>query len=144
MDEKYTRVFKVSIFAYIITNFIPLVIAVIAALFGGIGWIFAVIFLAIIVLNCLRLNAIKVWMDEVGINVYSGLLPWTRGINSIAWQDCGGAAYFRGFVSYMLKSYKISINHRFTNESNIVLYGIHEGDKLVTLINQYLAEYHKK
>ena len=83
-------------------------------------------------------------MDETGVYYYKGFLPWSKGRYGIGWQDCGGAGCSLNFSSYIFKSYDITINHRFTNTSNLVIKSIHSGDEFVALVNEYLAKIHNQ
>ena len=91
-----------------------------------------------------NLYSCQVYMNETGVYVYQGFLPWSKGNYGIGWQDCGGAGYKPNFSSYILKSYDVTINHRFTNSSDIVIGSVHRGDEFVALVNEYLAKLHNQ
>ena len=144
MEEKYTRVFRVSIFEYVKDAIGFVIICLIAYYIGGsVGWAIFVFSLICLAVRWLRFYAIRVYMDETGVNFYRGIMPWTKGVESIGWQDCGGAGYKQGLFSYIFKSYILTINHRFTNSSNIVVKGIGSGNEFVELVNEYLAKLHQ-
>ena len=144
MEEKYTRVFRVPLFEYVKDAIGFLIICYIAyAIGGGFGWFLFIASLILLIVRWIGFYVISVYMDDTGVFVYRGILPWTRGTYSIGWQDCGGAAYKQGFISYIFKSYVLTINHRFTNSSNIVVRGIGRGNEFVELVNEYLAKLHQ-
>lgn len=60
----------------------------------------------------------KSWIAYI-IWVYSGVLPWSKGVAGIKWRDLDEAVYFQGPVSGALRSYCLRIGHRFTKSSEI-------------------------
>lgn len=143
MEEKYTRIYKVSIFEYIKRGFIVIALCSIAGSLGGVvGWSIVSILLILLLIGYANLYSLRLYMDEMGIYCYQGFLPWSKGNVGIGWQDCGGAGYKLGFFSYIFKSYTLTINHRFTNSSDMVVSNIHKGNEFVELVNEYLSKLH--
>ena len=145
MEERYTKVYRASVFEYLKRAIIIFVISSIVLSIGGgwISWSIVAILVAILGVGFANLNSCGVYMDEAGVWYYQGFLPWSKGRYGIGWQDCGGAGYTLNFSSYIFKSYDITINHRFTNTSNLVIKNIHRGDEFVGLVNEYLAKLHQ-
>jgi hypothetical protein len=83
----------------------------------------------------LLVRSVQLYYDEVGIWVYSGVLPWKKGVAGVKWRDMDEATYVNGFVSWVTRSYTVRIGHRFTKESEIVLHHIARGRKAVETIN---------
>jgi hypothetical protein len=75
------------------------------------------------------------YQDRAGVWVSEGLLPWQKGIHGVKWRDLDEAAYFRGFWSWVFRSYEIRISHRFTKDSEIRLAHMHRGHRAVESIN---------
>ncbi len=99
--------------------------------------IFLIILIPIlIVYNILDLRSITLYCDDEGIWLYSGILPWTKGVYGVSWRDLDSANYKTGFLSWLTNSYDVIISHRFTKENEVYVKDIWNGNKLVPLINQ--------
>lgn len=90
---------------------------------------------ALMVYKILALRSVRLFVNDEGVWVYSGILPWTKGISGIRWRDIDDARYFPGFLGWALKSYTVSIGHRFTKSSQIRLPYVKRGDRAVEQIN---------
>lgn len=103
------------------------------------SWSFGLAFLitavAFVVYQVLLTRSYNIYQDDVGIWVYSGILPWSKGIVGVKWRDLDEAVYFQTFWSWLFKSYSIRIGHRFTKSSEIFLTHIHKGHNAVMEIN---------
>jgi hypothetical protein len=88
----------------------------------------------------MELRAYRLYYNEMGVWLYSGILPWNKGVRGVKWRDLDDATYTRSMGSWLLKSYAIRIGHRFTRSNELVLKGIAHGDKAVMEINQQLQE----
>lgn len=97
----------------------------------GIGSLALIVF----VFNVLMIRSVLLYTDEHGVWVYSGILPWSKGVGGVKWRDLEDAVYFTGFSSWALRSYKIRVGHRFTKTSEIVLNHIARGNVAVEQIN---------
>ncbi len=96
------------------------------------------------VLSLLTIKSYKLFYDEDGIWVYSGIFPWNKGISGIKWRDLDEAVYQTGFVSWAVHSYSIRLSHRYTKASEILLKDMAKGDKAVATINELHIEYLRK
>jgi len=83
----------------------------------------------------LLVRSVQLYYDDVGVWVYSGVLPWKKGVAGVKWRDMDDATYVNGFVSWITRSYTVRINHRYTKESEIVLHHIAGGRQAVERIN---------
>lgn len=95
------------------------------------------------ILALLNLRSIKLYIDEEGVWAYSGIFPWSKGSFGIKWRDLDTALYMTGFLSWACKSYTITVSHRFTKDSEIVLKNVYKGDQFVKQVNtlhQYYLE----
>ncbi|MBH1987963.1 MAG: hypothetical protein I8H76_11630 [Burkholderiales bacterium] len=93
----------------------------------------AILFIAAYVI--LSLRAVHLYCDDVGVWVYSGVLPWNKGVAGVKWRDLDEAVYFQGPVSWALRSYRLRIGHRFTKSSEIILTKMWRGHEAVMTIN---------
>ena len=101
----------------------------------GIGiWIFA---LGLLVMHILSIRSVVLYTDDDGVWVFSGVFPWSRGVNGVKWRDLDDATYISGFWSWLFKSYTVRIGHRFTKSSEIILTHIAHGNVAVEHINTF-------
>jgi hypothetical protein len=96
----------------------------------------AIVALGICVYNILILKSIRLYTDDIGVWLYRGILPWSRGVRGVKWRDIEDAMYYTGFSSWMFSSYTVRIGHRFTKTSEIFVYNLASGHKAVEHINQ--------
>lgn len=83
----------------------------------------------------LLLRSVQLYYDDVGVWVYSGILPWKKGLSGVKWRDMDEATFVQGFWSWATRSYTIRIGHRFTKASEIVLTNIAGGKDAVASLN---------
>ncbi|MBB3222167.1 hypothetical protein [Pseudoduganella umbonata] len=84
----------------------------------------------------LLIRSVQLYYDDTGVWLYSGVLPWQRGVRGIKWRDLDGASYVQSFRSWLLRSWKVRVSHRFTDANDIVLSDMARGREAVTLINE--------
>lgn len=99
------------------------------------GIVVMVASLAFVVYQFLLLNSFHLYFDDVGVWVYSGVLPWNKGVAGVKWRDLDEAVYFQSMGSWLFKSYTIRIGHRFTKSSEILLSHWALGHEAVMAIN---------
>jgi hypothetical protein len=83
----------------------------------------------------LTLRSVRLYCDEEGVWIYSGVLPWEKGFNGVKWRDLDDAVYFTGMFSWLFKSYTVRLGHRFTKSSEIILSHIENGNQITAEIN---------
>ena len=83
----------------------------------------------------LLLRSVQLYYDDVGVWVYSGVLPWKKGLAGVKWRDMDEATFEQGFWSWITRSYTIRIGHRFTKDAEIRLTDIGGGKDAVTTLN---------
>jgi hypothetical protein len=88
----------------------------------------------------LNIRSYRLYYDDVGVWLYSGILPWSKGVSGVKWRDMDEATFVTGFWSWLAKSYTIRISHRFTKASEIVLSSMARGNLAVATINARLQE----
>jgi hypothetical protein len=84
----------------------------------------------------LLIRSVQLYYDDTGVWLYSGVLPWQRGVRGIKWRDLDEASYVQSFGSWLLRSWKIRVAHRFTDGSDIVLSQMARGREAVAFINE--------
>ena len=125
----YVRVVLVGIVLFLFVT--PLVwfasvTAGVVALSASLAWV---------VYQFLLLKSFRLYFDDVGVWVYSGILPWNKGVTGVKWRDLDEAVYFQSIGSWLFKSYSIRIGHRFTKSSEILLSHWARGHEAVMAIN---------
>ena len=81
------------------------------------------------------LRSVLLYVDDAGVWVHAGVLPWKKGVTGVKWRDVDEATYAQGFWSWLTRSYLVRIGHRFTKSNEIVLTNIGGGKHAVGLIN---------
>jgi len=82
------------------------------------------------------IRSFHLYCDSDGIWLYSGVLPWSRGITGVKWRDLDEALMIQTLWSWLFKSYTVRIGHRFTKANEIVLTHMARGDTAVTNVNE--------
>ena len=85
----------------------------------------------------LALRSVQLYYDDVGVWMYSGILPWKKGVAGVKWRDMDEATFEQGFWSWITRSYTIRIGHRFTKASEIRLTDIAGGKDAVAKLNAH-------
>ena len=98
--------------------------------------------LAVLVLSALLVGyqfllvrSVQLYMDDLGVWVHAGVLPWKKGVSGVKWRDMDEATFVNGFTSWATRSYTVRIGHRFTKDSEIVLTNIARGKDAVAGVN---------
>lgn len=95
-----------------------------------------VVSLSVCIYKILFLRSMRVYTDDVGVWLYRGILPWSKGVRGVKWRDIEDAMYYTGFFSWMFRSYTVRIGHRFTKTSEIYVHHLAQGQNAVKHINQ--------
>ena len=131
-EKSWTAYLKIGLFTLLL--FIPIGIAIASSSYLWSGIYFLILFV-IIAYYILLIKSINLYTDDIGIWVYSGILPWSKGVNGVKWRDLDGVSHKTGFGSWLFKSYTIIISHRFTKDLEIVLDHMAVGNKSTYAIN---------
>lgn len=132
---------KKSWTAYVGLGFLGLVLLfiVVPVIWGSSSiWIGApalIVTAAFVIYKFLVIKSVLLYCDEDGIWLYSGILPWNKGVRGVKWRDLDEAVYFQGMGSWLFKSYTMRIGHRFTKSSEIILSHMRHGHEAVAEIN---------
>jgi hypothetical protein len=101
--------------------------------------LFGAVFLAVaapfVAYRFLVVRSVQLYYDDVGVWVYSGVLPWKKGVAGVKWRDMDEATFANGFWSWATGSYAVRIGHRFTKDSEILLTNIARGKDAVAALN---------
>ena len=84
----------------------------------------------------LLIRSVQLYYDEAGVWLYSGVLPWQRGVRGVKWRDMDEATYVQSFRSWLLRSWTIRVGHRFTKGNEILLSHMARGREAVATINE--------
>ncbi len=88
----------------------------------------------------LILRSVRLYHDDLGVWVYQGILPWSKGLRGVKWRDMDESTCITNFGSWLLNSYTIRISHRFTKESEILLTHMYKGREATQKINLLLMD----
>lgn len=137
-----TEIFKLSWVAYVA----PIVAWFIRAAFLSLAhyWNYSVA-VGLQLLNLVWL-AYDIWwlarvqlvIDQQGVWLQRGVLPWAKGMIGVKWRDVNEAVYATGFVSWLLRSYRVVVSHRFTQDVELNVSHVKRGHKAVEMINAYV------
>lgn len=83
----------------------------------------------------LSIRSVQLYYDDVGVWLYSGILPWTRGVQGVKWRDMDEASFVQSFWSWLFRSYSIRIGHRYTKANEILLTRMANGKDAVARLN---------
>ena len=83
----------------------------------------------------LLVRSVQLYVDDLGVWVHAGVLPWKNGVTGVKWRDMDEASFVNGFRSWATRSYTVRVGHRFTQDSEIVLTNIARGKEAVAIIN---------
>ncbi|MBZ8144045.1 hypothetical protein CLD22_30180, partial [Rubrivivax gelatinosus] len=85
-------------------------------------------------------KSVRLFTDETGVWMQSGVFPWEKGISGVQWRDLGQAGYTPGFASWAMRSYDVRISHRFTTGSELYVRNVHRGNLAVEHVNAIMAQ----
>lgn len=125
----YVRVVLVGLALFLIVTPIAWSISYIA------GIVVLLTSLTFVAYQVLVLKSFHLYFDDIGVWVYSGVLPWNKGVAGVKCRDLDEAVYFQSMGSWLFKSYTIRIGHRFTKSSEILLSHWARGNEAVMKIN---------
>jgi len=84
----------------------------------------------------LLIRSVRLYYDDIGVWVYSGVLPWKRGLTGVKWRDLDEAIFVNSFWSWLSHSYCVQVRHRFTKTNEIAEVDMANGKQAVITINQ--------
>ena len=102
-------------------------------------WIAAIV-AARLIYKLAVIRAVKISLDEEGVWLSSGVLPWTKGVYGVKWRDIDQASYTLGLIPWLTKSHTVRVGHRFTKGSEVIVADLANAKELVHAINGEHAE----
>lgn len=130
---------KKSWTAYVGTVVISLILLVIDSAISrghvGLGLLVFILIAALAAYRVMEINSYRLYYDDSGVWLESGILPWKKGVRGVKWRDVDEAVFFQSFGSWIFKSYKIRVGHRFTKDAEIVVTHVNRGKDAVISIN---------
>jgi hypothetical protein len=91
--------------------------------------------LALIGYRIAYLRSFRLYYDDAGVWIFSGILPWKRGVRGVKWRDLDEAVFLNSFWSWLGGSYSVVLKHRFTKDIEIGESDMARGKEAVTTIN---------
>ena len=97
--------------------------------------VFTILLIFPLLWQVFSLLSCQLYYDATGVWFQSGLFPWDKGVVGLDWVDTQGCVCSVGFRSWVSRSYKLAIKHRFTNQSQLVLNDMSNGRNTCITIN---------
>src|SRR5258708_26891449 len=72
----------------------------------------------------MEIRSVELYCDDSGVWLCAGVFPWNKGTRGVKWRDIDNAVFYQSMGSWIFKSYKLRIAHRFTIHSDSVLTNI--------------------
>lgn len=82
------------------------------------------------------LRSFRLYYDAAGVWVYSGVLPWKRGVAGVKWRDLDEAIFVNSFWSWLSGAYTVQLKHRFTKAIEISAADMARGKEAVITVNR--------
>lgn len=96
------------------------------------------LYVAAFAYRCIYNRSVTLYMDDAGVWVMRGVVPWNRGIYGVKWRDIESVVYQQGFSNWLTRSYPVTIVERFTQRGEMHLDHVWRGDQAVTAMNAKL------
>lgn len=128
--------------AYARTFWIALLTLAVAIVIGAAMVPFIVLplwFLLVVVLVA-NVRSHVLFMDDSGVWLAFGFLPWHKGVIGVKWRDLDTASHSTGLWHWITRCNTIHIGHRFTQSSEILVKDMGKAKEIVGRINARHAE----
>jgi hypothetical protein len=83
----------------------------------------------------LATRSYRFYLDDHGVWLASGYLPWKKGVWGMQWRDLGQAGFLPSFTGWLFRSYTVVVSHRFTRSRELRITQMHNGQKSASEIN---------
>ena len=80
------------------------------------------------------IHATEVSLDDDGVWLSRGILPWSKGTAGVKWRDLDQATFYLGMIPWLTGSHTVRVVHRFTKEAEIVVPHVANAKELVNAI----------
>ena len=101
----------------------------------GVGLFGLIVALAWPVYRFLDLRSYKIYYDDRGVWIYSGILPWTKGVSGVKWVDLDEAVFYQSMLGWIANSYTVQLTHRYTKTDEILMTHTAKGREVSGQIN---------
>jgi len=115
-------------------------IIVLAASNFMVGSFAVVISLSWFTYRLLALRSYKIYYDDTGVWIFSGILPWTKGISGVKWRDLDEAVFYQSMLGWVANSYTVQLSHRYTKTNEIFMTHTAKGRDVSGQINSIHQE----
>lgn len=88
--------------------------------------------------RCLVNRSVRLTIDDAGVWVSRGVVPWNRGVYGVKWRDIESVVYRQGFANWLSRSFPVTVVERFTQRGEVHLEHVWHGDQAATQINAKL------
>lgn len=85
-------------------------------------------------------ETVVLYMDDSGIWISQGILPWRRGVHGVYWRDIESIVFDQNLTNWLTQSYPVRIIQRFTDRDEVRINHVWRGHKAVTTMNHKLME----
>jgi hypothetical protein len=89
-------------------------------------------------------RSVHLFTNDGGVWMSRGVFPWEKGVTGVQWRDVGQAGFSQGALSWALKSYNLSITHRFTQGAELSAKHVKHGDMFVQHVNSVMAQIQRR
>jgi hypothetical protein len=131
----YAAVIVASLLLFVFI--VPILWAMTSYVVGMVALLLSLLWVAY---KLIELRAYHLYCNEAGVWLSSGVLPWNKGVRGVKWRDVDDATFSQSFWTWLLKSHRVRVGHRFTRSNELVVSSIGHGDKAVMTINTKLQE----
>lgn len=147
-DNERTLLGRKSWVAYLLSTFRHLLAFLVVSIVGQYSSTAGTVGLLLVVghyiYRVFDLRSCELYRTDDGIWLFSGVLPWTKGVIGVKWRDLDEATFMNTIVSWATKSYTVRVGHRFTKSQEILLTHVACGDEIVTQLNEIHREMLRK
>jgi len=100
-------------------------------------YLYGILFILFVasVYKILIVRSYKLIMNEDGVWVFSGVLPWSKGYSGVKWRDLDEGVFYPNIIAYFFQSYKLQIKNRMKDTIEISLTQMNKGNKAIEKIN---------
>ena len=106
----------------------------------GLDLMLAVVFLYLIAFayRCIYNRSVTLYMDDAGVWVNRGVVPWNRGVVGVKWRDIESVVYQQGLANWLSRSFPVTVVERFTQGGEMHIEHVWHGDEAVSQMNAKL------
>ena len=99
-SKSWTAYIKISLLAFFL---LLIVTPVVWSSSKPIGALVLLLSIALIVYKSLAIKSYQLYFNDTGVWVFSGILPWNKGVRGVKWRDLEDAVYVQSMGSWLFK-----------------------------------------